>query len=80
MAAYRIDAFDIQMADTRRAMCAGSLIRSFFAPYSSEGERQMSEISLGGPLLLVLRYEKGGRGQTGVPAEGKARRQAAKRI
>ena len=31
MAAYRINAFDVQMPDTRGAMRAGSFMRSFFA-------------------------------------------------
>ena len=31
LVSYRLNAFDIQMAGTRRTMCAGFLVRSFFA-------------------------------------------------
>ena len=30
-AQYRIDAFDVKLTDTRRAMCVGLLMRSHFA-------------------------------------------------
>ena len=33
LVSYKLNAFDIQMAGTRRTMCAGFLIRSFFAFY-----------------------------------------------
>ena len=33
LVSYRLNAFDIQMAGTRRTMCAGFLVRSFFAFY-----------------------------------------------
>ena len=33
LVSYKLNAFDIQMAGTRRTMCAGFLVRSFFAFY-----------------------------------------------
>ena len=53
MTTPRIDAFDIQMVDTRRAICAGVLMRSDFAVFSqmphllTPGIRQLSKQALG---------------------------------
>ena len=53
MAAYRINAFGVQMPDTRGAMRAGSFMRSFFAfspqmpHFITPGIDQMSKQALG---------------------------------